>query len=403
MAETCKIIILHIIRYLIPIIGIVVNCLAFTIQPDDSENYIEFINLLKSGPIFSIKINNSISESQKNILILERLDSKYDYEFMLLNNNKKYHPCGKDATYNYLFLPNNIECPINFFELSKIPFSFQDFEYKTIQINDNYYLHYSNKNIEGYLYNNISVFYINSLSLCSNSSLYGINTFLFSHMNFTHTILEILELKSFLNLKTVINFVNVLTLILFVIWIGSLIIAMKNKNIYIFTYFITVIGILLEVYHYYYISNNFYYVYFTKSYKNQYNMGLFIYFCLMFLLLHFGNCFPSSYHLMLIYLLDFRTLYNVTSDIQYSKSRIKEIEEEKPGILKEIKKKKNELEPLINKENDIEEKIEEIKKQIDNKESQNMKDLKQEIKKKEEEIYNKKMYLFKENIYTENK
>lgn len=32
-----------------------------------------------------------------------------------------------------------------------------------------------------------------------------------------------------------------------------------------------------------------------------------------------------------------------------------------------------------------------------------MKDLKQEIKKKEEEIYNKKMYLFKENIYTENK
>ena len=322
---------------------------------------------------------------------------------MLLNNNKKYHPCGKDATYNYLFLPNNIECPINFFELSKIPFSFQDFEYKTIQINDNYYLHYSNKNIEGYLYNNISVFYINSLSLCSNSSLYGINTFLFSHMNFTHTILEILELKSFLNLKTVINFVNVLTLILFVIWIGSLIIAMKNKNIYIFTYFITVIGILLEVYHYYYISNNFYYVYFTKSYKNQYNMGLFIYFCLMFLLLHYGNCFPSSYHLMLIYLLDFKTLYNITSDIQYSKSRIKEIEEEKPGILKEIKKKKNELEPLINKENDIEEKIEEIKKQIDNKESQNMKDLKQEIKKKEEEIYNKKMYLFKENIYTENK
>ena len=91
MAETCKIIILHIIRYLIPIIGIVVNCLAFTIQPDDSRNYIEFINLLKSGPIFSIKINNSISESQKNILILERLDSKYDYEFMLLNNNKKLY------------------------------------------------------------------------------------------------------------------------------------------------------------------------------------------------------------------------------------------------------------------------------------------------------------------------
>ena len=29
----------------------------------------------------------------------------------------------------------------------------------------------------------------------------------------------------------------------------------------------------------------------------------------------------------------------------------------KPGILKEIKKKKNELEPLINKENDIEKKI----------------------------------------------
>ena len=58
MAETCKKIILHIIRYLIPIIGIVVNCFAFTIQPDDSENYIEFINLLKSGPIFSIKINN---------------------------------------------------------------------------------------------------------------------------------------------------------------------------------------------------------------------------------------------------------------------------------------------------------------------------------------------------------
>ena len=83
MAETCKIIILHIIRYLIPIIGIIVNCLAFTIQPDDSRNYIEFINLLKSGPIVSIKINNSIKKKKKNILILERLDSGLLYLMLL--------------------------------------------------------------------------------------------------------------------------------------------------------------------------------------------------------------------------------------------------------------------------------------------------------------------------------
>ena len=68
-------------------------------------------------------------------------------------NKPGFHQCGKDGEGNYLFLPIDVECPINEFIISFSPDlnSFKDeynyYNYTTILFYDGIYLHYSNENI----------------------------------------------------------------------------------------------------------------------------------------------------------------------------------------------------------------------------------------------------------------
>lgn len=49
------------------------------------------------------------------MFIFERMENKYNYEYLLREDisDKNFHPCGKDESYNDLFLPKDVECPIN--------------------------------------------------------------------------------------------------------------------------------------------------------------------------------------------------------------------------------------------------------------------------------------------------
>ena len=111
---------------------------------------------------------------------------------------------------------------------------------------------------------------------------------------------------------------------------------------------------------------------------------------------------PASYYLMLINLFDFGNLFEINKRIKKAEDQLKEIEEKKSTILGKIEDKKFELEPLINKENELDSKIEEIIKNIKEKQSEDIKNLREEIKKREEDINNYKMYVFQQNIYKKN-
>ena len=405
--KKCKKICISILHYLIPIIGIVLNCFAFFIEPFKDEKYIEVIKKLKSSPISSITINNITVG--KNIINLERLDSNYDYEYLLLNNNIDNHPCGLDENGNFLFLPNDIECPINYIEFNeKENIDDLAFNYTTIKINNinnKLYLHYSNNNIYGHLYNNISIFIdsINYKLYHTLASTYNI----YSNSTFDHSLWEIFEFKSFLNLEKMTIIFNIITIIILGIWMLSVIVAYKNRNIYIFTYFFILIGIIIEFIYYYGIIKNTFYAKINGSesqdlYRINYNEILLLYFILMFAIIHFIKYFPPSYYLMLVYLFDYSAILEENKNIKYSKKRIKEAIVQKPFILNEIEEKKLELEPLINKENELDAKLEEIKKQLEEKQNANtdMKELNQEINKLNQEIDKYRLYIFTERSYS---
>ena len=80
---------------------------------------------------------------------ISRMNKKYTYP-NILNNEKKGKYCGYDSNGNKLYFPLNVECPINYIEFtqSKSP-SLKEYNFKTFQINQNTYMHYTNEYLEG--------------------------------------------------------------------------------------------------------------------------------------------------------------------------------------------------------------------------------------------------------------
>ena len=173
---------------------IIFNFLCFIYDPFDNDIYNELISNWKKTPIMSIsidrnylyslnrKIDENDSENILKMFILERMDDKYNYKYLLNEDmgNKDFHQCGIDLSGNYLYLPNEVECPINEIEISTSQYPDDIlYNYKTIKIYDNLYLHYTNYIIDGLILNDINITISDWISPSPNSVEFSLdeNTF----------------------------------------------------------------------------------------------------------------------------------------------------------------------------------------------------------------------------------
>ena len=251
-----------VLSYGLAIICLFYAILIFTFKPYNDDRFIKFIEQINLNPISSISvnvdtinyfINNPDKEiNEKNIIKLERIDSNYNYEYLITNDNKDNHPCGIDGTFNYLFVPNNIDCPINFIELSDEPIlNDVKFLYETIKITNSLYLHYSNNDITGYIYNNISLILNNNnigykintiLSLYLSKNIYNFSDFkYYSECNKY----EVQAAFNFKELRIIINYVSIILLIIALI-LNIVVVFFRKKifGLYILIYFIAYIIII---------------------------------------------------------------------------------------------------------------------------------------------------------------
>ena len=159
------------------IIGFISNFLMIICYPYNSEVNQMLYKNWKTPPISSISYNNYLSNTNSNSNQIEGekltnmfnkkyLDKSYDYEHLLIEDvsDKNYHLCGIDSFGNGLYLPNKIDCPINEIEVTdnSIP-SKNYFNYTSIKLCKNIYLHYSNNNIFGYIINDFNAFFSDNI------------------------------------------------------------------------------------------------------------------------------------------------------------------------------------------------------------------------------------------------
>ena len=94
----------------------------------------------------------------KNTTITNWRTKNFEFEFYkdysyknLLKKSYNNKICGKDSENNPLYFPINIECPINFIEISNETKSSIDgkYEYKKLNLSDDLFLYYSNEYIDG--------------------------------------------------------------------------------------------------------------------------------------------------------------------------------------------------------------------------------------------------------------
>ena len=83
-------------------------------------------------------------EWENNYFKVERLN---DYNYYNIYNNKNGKKCGKDSYGNYLYFPENIDCPINKIVITNNYISSDIYNYKQLPLG-NKYLYYTNENIE---------------------------------------------------------------------------------------------------------------------------------------------------------------------------------------------------------------------------------------------------------------
>ena len=114
----------YIIVTLLPfyIVAMIINFLSILRAPNYKKEYDDLKASLEKPPITSIsfdqnyfnnlkgKINKDNVKDLHKALIVRRLDKKYKYKYLLREdgNEPGFHPCGKDNSRNYLFLPNTI-------------------------------------------------------------------------------------------------------------------------------------------------------------------------------------------------------------------------------------------------------------------------------------------------------
>ena len=454
--------IIHIIITILFLLIISLNITAFTTNLYNNIEYIEKIEKLKLAPISSIVINYDIvrnNTKEQNILNLVRLDSEYNYKYLILNNNNKdCHPCGSDENNNLLFLPNKIECPINYIKLSNSPNPDDiKFNYTTINITDKLYLHYSNNNIKGYIYNNISLV-INESDISSENGFQNIYFLKYVYNsslknNSLNSLNKLLEFKAFFNLKEIIIYLNVITLVLiiiFYIFYILMIIKLKLSFLHLLNFLILVSEILIEIYFMFYIENNTFLIdifntkhYYSKIIVHNFNFLLLIAFSIMIIIYSITTSiiieseknndlelFKYSFYYTIVY--PFRSgkflniicfivslvihhypqfyskLNTINNQISDSENKRREEKRKIENVLLDIQEKRGELDLLIEEEKNLDLKINEIK--IEEKEFEKNSDknniiynkLEQDIKNVEEQIDQYKEDIFKEKIYENN-
>ena len=135
------------------IVAIVLNFLSIFRMPYNKGVYEDLKTNWEKSPIISISIdqnyfnnlNGKINENNvkdlHKALTVKRLDKKYNYKYLLREdvNEPGFHPCGTDKAGNHLFLPNEVECPINELKISNSPNPNSTRKYW------NYYLKYFNR------------------------------------------------------------------------------------------------------------------------------------------------------------------------------------------------------------------------------------------------------------------
>lgn len=124
-------------------------------------SYFEFpIEVIYYDEILKNLTYSSVSEISVNSfreLNIKYMNKELHYEYLFKEDNN-FHPCGKDNNNNTLYLKKNIECPINYIEITKssIP-SKLNLKCKTYKLNFSNYLHYSNKNVQGRVLSDIKI------------------------------------------------------------------------------------------------------------------------------------------------------------------------------------------------------------------------------------------------------
>ena len=76
-----------------------------------------------------------------------KVEKLTDYNYNNIYTNEKGKLCGKDSNGNNIYFPENIDCPINSIRFSNN--NYNEPYLKKLNIDDNYYLYYTNTNIEG--------------------------------------------------------------------------------------------------------------------------------------------------------------------------------------------------------------------------------------------------------------
>ena len=366
-----------IISIIFIILCIVYNSLAFTYKPYNNEEYIKIMNNWKLTPIASVSINTGIlndiinnkidfsSSDAKEILILNRLKSKYDFEYLFLNNDTEHHPCGTDWGNDYLYLPNDMECPINYIKLSSSEFPVDNKNnYTIIKIHNNLYLHYSNNFIDNPLINDASlkIFDYNELSDKLDITLTTEDYYsLYGGYNEKYYYIVIFHYKE------IRIAINTITFIFLVIIIVNFIITLKNKDLYflhLLNILILVTEIILEVIVHIYLDGSEFFDNETNETelekKAEYNNYLFKFFCVLaadYLVLVSIVHTEANFYYYLIY--PFR--------IGYDWMILKKNEEDEKNLDEEIDRLNQIIEKYNNKINELEKNRAEIDNHIQEK------------------------------------
>ena len=156
----------------------VINVASFLAKQKlfNDDNTKDLFKNWESKPIYEIDILN---DSKKSISIgefkgIKKKIKKHSFYFwegktfnFIYNNNLKYKDlfnkengkqCGYDNKKNKLFFPNEIDCPINYLEITsnKNP-SMNNLSFTTLKLNDLKYIHYTNQYIEGEILINFQI------------------------------------------------------------------------------------------------------------------------------------------------------------------------------------------------------------------------------------------------------
>ncbi len=143
----------------------------------DDNNIKDLAFNWKSNPIQDINIiDNSNTENLKSIGnfkgIINQINEQeiyiwegkkfsftyYKMQYKDLFNNKNTKVCGIDNLNNKLYFPVNLKCPINYIEITNNPIpSISNLSFKTFQISNSKYLHYTNEYIEGRILTDLKI------------------------------------------------------------------------------------------------------------------------------------------------------------------------------------------------------------------------------------------------------